>query len=202
MGETFTFVCYVLLPALLFGFLFFGFLCVVAPSQVHLEQSERLAAAEKATSARERQLQEDLDKARRELDEQKAQALKPYRPPPEERPTARELAALADRPATSAASGDERRLEIARSKINEHAKRGRDVVTGDQMNTWMEVGADLLQGTVKTTICHKFHRRISSSRDKPIPVSDRKYLELAINALEVIQVNLAVDQLLKPPMMR
>jgi hypothetical protein len=95
--------------------------------------------------------------------------------------------------------GDDRRLEIARSKVNELAKRGRQLddegKTGDDVNLWF---ADLLALTRKTAPkkVNEF-RMLTCYGNKQLTTQERKTFRAAIMFLETLQYNLAIEDLPK-----
>ena len=88
------------------------------------------------------------------------------------------------------------RVEIAKSKINEQAKRCRAVKTGTEMNIWMDVSRNLVHRTLIESIAREFQAVHSSMAELPISDIDKRHLAESIGVLEIIQVNLIPEHLL------
>ncbi|HEY2411609.1 MAG TPA: hypothetical protein VGI40_05180 [Pirellulaceae bacterium] len=88
------------------------------------------------------------------------------------------------------------RLETSKSKLNEHAKRGRsDVRTGEDLKLWLSSAKKLLEGYVPKQAWR--FQGIVCSGEKPLTSHERRALNDAVTLLEVLQGTIKIVDLTK-----
>jgi hypothetical protein len=140
----------------------------------------QLKSAVNVANDRNQQLERQL------IEEREA---KPPRVPPNERPTASDLAERSEH-----SNGNQSQLQLARSLLLDRAKYGRDPKTRAELRVWMKGSADLVDGIISHRCPHKFKAGYPHG-DHPLNEQDEGCRQSAMTSLRIIATNLREEHL-------